>query len=241
MAYIRTFLVYFYAASVLVCCKPFLWYIQLIVKKDYHKGMRKLNRFASAFAKNILTLTGSTFEFKGQDLVPQETSVLFVGNHQSNFDIVALLAASPKPLGFITKEEIKKIPALSTWATGIGSKYIPREETKKTLEVVIETIKFLKTHNHGMLVFPEGTRSIDGKVGSFKPGSLKIATKSGAVLVPFAVQGTRNIMRKGSKILYPTHITVEFLAPYSPEQLKTMNTVELAKEIEETVRMKVSA
>ena len=236
MAYIRTFLVYFYAASVLVCCKPFLWYIQLIIKKDYHKGMRKLNRFASA-----LTLTGSTFEFKGEDLVPQETSVLFVGNHQSNFDIVALLAASPKPVGFIAKEEIKKIPALSTWATGIGSKYIPREESKKTLEVVVETIKFLKTHNHGMVVFPEGTRSIDGKVGSFKPGSLKIAAKSGAVLVPFAVQGTRNIMRKGSKILYPTHIIVEFLAPYSPEQLKTMNTVELAKEIEETVRMKVSA
>ena len=107
--------------------------------------------------------------------------------------------------------------------------------------MVIETIKFLKTHNHGMVVFPEGTRSVDGKVGNFRPGSLKIAAKSGAVLVPFAVQGTRNIMKKGSKILYPTHIIVEFLSPYSPEQLKKMNTVDLAKEIEETVRMKVSA
>lgn len=241
MTYIRTFLVYFSAAIILVFAKPYLIYTKHLMKKDYEKGMNKLFFVARWVARYILRLSGVQLEVRGIENVPLNHGVLFVGNHQSNFDIVAVLASLPRPAGFIAKEEVRKIPFLSSWAEGIDSKFIPRGETRKSLEVVIETIKFLKTHNHGIVIFPEGTRSETGEVGHFKPGSLKIATKSSVSLVPFVVNGTANVMKKGDKLIYSNKIQVEFLPSYSPEVLKTMETVILAEELESQIRQRVQA
>lgn len=239
MTHLRTATIYLFAFFILIFAKPYLAYTKWIMKKDYDKGMKKLFRFANWVGRFVSQLAGVRLEITGLENVPKTGAVLFVGNHQSNFDIIAALASLPRPAGFIAKEELKKIPFLAGWAEGIGSKFIPRGETRKSLEVIIDTAKFLKNHNHGIVIFPEGTRSENGKVGHFKPGSLKIATKSNASLVPFVLKGTDKVMRKGDKLIYGDKVSVEFLPSYSPERLKGMDTVVLAQELEEEIRQRV--
>lgn len=239
MTHLRTWLIYFSAVIILVFAKPYLVYTKYLMKKDYKRGMAKLFLFANWVGRYVTALAGVKLNVNGLENVPKEGSILYVGNHQSNFDIIAMLASVPRPAGFIAKEELKKIPFLAGWAEGIGSKFIPRGETRKSLEVVIDTIKFLKGHEHGIIIFPEGTRSEDGEVGHFKAGSLKIATKSGASLVPFVIKGTANVMKKGDKLIYKDEISVTFLKSYAPEALKAMDTVELAKTLEDDIRQRV--
>ena len=239
MKYLRSGLIYFLAALILCFCQPYLFYTKKIMQKDYETGMAKLFGFAQTVVRLVFKIAKVKLVIEGLEEVPKKGAVLFVGNHQSNFDIVALLAGLPRPAGFIAKEELQKIPFLGKWAEGIGSKFIPRGETRKSLEVVIETIKFLKTHNHGIVVFPEGTRSKTGKLGEFKAGSLKMATKSNATLVPFAIKGSSDVMKHGSFIFTPSTIHLTFLKAYLPESLKTYDTVELATTLRNEISEKV--
>lgn len=211
------------------------------MQKDYAQGMKKLFKIVKPFAGKVLDLTGSTYEVEGLENIPTTGPVLYVGNHQSNFDIPAILATSPRPVGFIAKQEVAKVGLLKPWVLGIGSQLLPRGETRKALEVVINTIKFLRKTEHGLVLFPEGTRSSTGEVQEFKPGGLKIATKSGATLVPVAISGTAGVMPKGSKVFYPQHIRVKYLKPYSGEELKNKDTIELANELKKTIEEEIAS
>jgi 1-acyl-sn-glycerol-3-phosphate acyltransferase len=151
------------------------------------------------WAKSIILSTGSTVCVNGLDNLTTEKSVCFIANHQSFFDIPLLMGWLNRPVGFIAKKELKKIPVLSGWITAIYSAFLDRSNPRKAIDSINKGIQSIKS-GHAIAIFPEGTRSKDGKIGDFKPGSLKLAIGANAVIQPLSIKSTRDIYETNKRI-----------------------------------------
>jgi len=168
--------------------------------------------------------TGSRVNVVGLENIP-DGAVLFVANHQSNYDIPVFMSYIRKPKGFVAKIETKKVPLLHYWMEFMDCIFIDRNDLRQQAKTIIECIKQLQ-NGHSMVLFPEGTRSKGGSVGEFKAGSFKLATKSKVPIVPVTVDGTYKIMEANGGRIKPADITIT-IHPAIP-------TAELARE-EETL------
>ena len=228
---IRSCIAYLWLALALVICLPFRASVNKQREEDFSKSQARMWSFASWVGKMGCRTVGVKLTVKGVENVPKDGSVVFVGNHQSMFDAPVMLAAIPRPSSFIVKEELKKVPVFSGWIEAMNCFFLPRGESRKSLEIIIAASKLLKQHDHGMVIFPEGTRSSNGDMRAFKPGSLKIATRSGAAIVPFAIEHSIDVMPRGSVWMKKNPVTVTFLPAIPAEEVKGKDTTELTRGI----------
>ncbi len=177
-----------------------------------------INGIASRWAGRLIALTGSSFEIIGLENIPKDTAVLFAGNHQGNFDIPILLANIPIPIGFVAKTELQKLPMVSTWMRLLDCVFIDRKDMRQSLRAITEAIEILKS-GQSMVIFPEGTRSKGMEMQPFKPGSLKMAARASAPIVPVTIIGSYRILEEGNNRVKPAKVKVIFSAP-----IETANT-----------------
>lgn len=149
-----------------------------------------IGRLITETASHMLFLfNGANITAKGQDLIPRDETVLFVGNHRSQTDIPLLLACSKRTIGFVGKDSLKKTPGVNLWMILLGSLFLNRTNLREGVKTIKQGIQMLKD-GHNFVVFPEGTRGGRDEMLPFKAGSMKLATKSGVKVVPFAIKGT---------------------------------------------------
>jgi 1-acyl-sn-glycerol-3-phosphate acyltransferase len=206
--------------------KTFHWYayLWLSMLKPRIK-LRRLNRqnkiverdtcahdIARRWAKKGIAANGSVISVKGIENVPEKGGVLFISNHQSNFDIPILIGFVPRDKGFIAKKELGKIPVFSMWMKYLGCVFIDRKDARKSLQLLNEAAERLKK-GHSLVIFPEGTRSSDGKVGQFKPGSLRLALKANVPIIPVTIRGSMDIMPKGTSFIKSAKVEVILSPP----------------------------
>ena len=147
----------------------------------------------------------------GLEHVPVGRSCIFMSNHVSNLDPTVLLPAIPGMTSVLLKKELMGIPVLGM-AMRMG-RYVPvargqsREEAQRSMELAAEALKF----GLHMTLFPEGTRSKDGKLLPFKKGGFYLAEDTGAPVVPVVITGTAQMMRKGGLKIFPGKAEVRFL------------------------------
>lgn len=141
------------------------------------------------WGRDVIGLTGSTVEVSGEELIPQDTAVVFVGNHQGYLDIPVMLGFVNKPKAFISKIEILKIPLLSTWMKLMQCTFLDRKNPRQSIKAMQEAVETVKK-GYSLVIFPEGTRSRGGPVAEFKAGSFKLALKAGVPIVPVTIDGT---------------------------------------------------
>ena len=98
----------------------------------------------------------------------------------------------PERTGFIAKKEFKKVPLLNLWMMMLYCLFLDRKDTKQGLKTILTAIEHIK-QGISIFVFPEGTRSKDGKMQAFKAGAFKIATKTGCPIIPVVMSGTADI------------------------------------------------
>ncbi len=152
----------------------------------------------------------------GLENVPAGEACIFVSNHVSNLDPPVLLPAIPGMTSVFLKRSLMKIPLLGT-AMRMG-KFVPvsrghsKEEAQRSVEAAAEAIR----SGLHITIFPEGTRSPDGKLLPFKKGAFFLAAETGAPMVPVVIRGTAEMMRKGSLKIYPGKAVVEFLPVVRP-------------------------
>ncbi len=231
MSFLRSVLAYIICATVLIVRLPLRKKVNEMAETDLEASMNTLWPFAHWIGRMACRVLKVETEINGLENVPEDSSVLFVGNHQSMFDAPLMLAAIPRASGFVVKEELQKVPVFAKWIAAMGCLFLPRGESRKSLQIIIEASKMLKNNNLGMVIFPEGTRSHDGSMGLFKPGSLKIATRSGAAIVPFAIEHTADVMPRGTWIIKSGKVKVTFLPAITPEEVKAKETTELTAQI----------
>ena len=165
----------------------------------------------------------------GQENIPKEPCV-FIGNHTSILDCPLLIVAAKRNIGFIAKKELLKVPIIGYWIRNSKCVPINRDNVREAVKVINQGVQNIKD-GHSMAIFSEGTRSKDGTLGEFKKGSMKLATKAKAPIVPVAIDGAYRafeIDRKFKQI----DITVTFGKPIYTENL----TKEEEKELTERVR-----
>ncbi len=162
--------------------------------------------------------SGANIEVLNQERIPKDENVLFVSNHQSDFDIAVFLALVDKPVGFVAKIEMEKVPLLRDWMRNIHCVFMDRKDLKQSLQTILEGIKILK-EGYSLVVFPEGTRSKTGKMGEFKAGSFKLATKSKVTIVPVTINGTCHIMEGSHYKITPADVEVLIHEPIYTREL----------------------
>jgi 1-acyl-sn-glycerol-3-phosphate acyltransferase len=159
-----------------------------------------------------LGLSGITYRVDGAEHVPRDRAVVFCSNHQSNVDPPVLFEALHPRTHILYKAELNSLPLLAR-AFRVGG-FIPVDRRNK--EAALRSIEAgaasLRSGN-SFLIFPEGTRSPTDELLPFKKGGFIMAIKGQAPIVPVAVQGGRDAMRKGSKIVRPVTVSIRIGEP----------------------------
>ncbi|MGC8555311.1 MAG: lysophospholipid acyltransferase family protein [Candidatus Acidulodesulfobacterium sp.] len=158
---------------------------------------------AKLWSKIILKACFIKVDITGAENISTQKSYIITPNHQSYFDIFVLLASLDLNFKFIAKASLFKIPFLGWAMKRLGYIPIDRENLRSALKSVKKSTELIKNKT-SILIFPEGTRSLDGKLLSFKKGGLNMFLKQGGITVlPVAINGTVNILRKNSLAVHP--------------------------------------
>jgi len=171
-----------------------------------------------AFMNGIKWASGGKVIYRGLENIPKDTAVLYVGNHNSFFDVIYTYPVLPGNVGYIAKKEFEPVPVIA-WAMKLSySLFLDRENIKQGLATILKAIEYIKC-GASIFIFPEGTRSKDGKMAEFKDGGLKIATKSGCPIVPVALSNTAAVFENHLPKIKAAPVIIEFLPPIDPKSL----------------------
>lgn len=158
------------------------------------------------WARFVFTkVTKSTVEVIGEEKLPKDRAVVFIGNHQGNMDIPLLFGFINKPMTFVAKAELGKIPLLADWMKLLQCTFIERKSPRKSVQAIHDAAEGVKK-GYSQVIFPEGTRSKGGPHHEFKAGSFKLAFMSGAPIVPVTIDGTWRIYEGQKKIVKGNHV-----------------------------------
>ena len=217
----------------------YLWWSMLkprpkLVKLNRQGKIAERDAFAHdqarKWAKSGLKMNGSFIHVRGIENVPESGGVLFVANHQSNFDIPILVGYIPRDKGFIAKLELLKVPVFRRWMKYLGCIFINRSDPRQSLTAINQAAERLKA-GHSLVIFPEGTRSADGTVGPFKAGGLKLAMKARVPIVPVTINGSKNIMPKGSSLIKSARVEVIVSPPVLLDELQGMDSNQISEKV----------
>ena len=160
--------------------------------KTKEEAVAYVYKIVTNWSNFIIKTAGLTLTVVGKENIPDEPC-LFVGNHQSNFDIPVILSNMNRPTGAVAKKEMEKIPIMSYWMSQIHCVFMDRENPREALKAIAEGVDSLKD-GYSMLIFPEGTRSKSNNMGEFKKGSMRLAIKAGVPIVPVTLYDTYKAM-----------------------------------------------
>lgn len=200
LLYVITIGSFFIGSALTLCFLPFV--------KDKRVPFQVAAR---VWSKMIILLSGSSFRVVGQENIPTG-AMMIAANHQGAADIPIVLGGLPVNFLFAIKKELFKIPIFGWYLRKTGYFPVDRAMILSAYKLVDKMVELL---NHGdrILIFPEGTRSRDGSLGEFKRGSLLAALKAGVPVLPVAINGSYNIMPKGTKLIRPTKVKLSIGKP----------------------------
>ncbi|WP_414049663.1 lysophospholipid acyltransferase family protein [Macrococcus animalis] len=192
------------------------------------------NQYPKKWADKILKTAGVKVKVHGNQNYP-ENGVLFISNHEGNFDIPVLIYAINKPFGFVSKVEVKKIPFLHKWMDLLNCIYLDRTDRRSSIQMIRDGVASLK-EGHSIMIFPEGTRSKGRGMAEFKAGSFKLAKSAGVPIIPIAIKGTSQLMEKyNSKKIVPGHVDVTILDAIEPDIFDRYSLQEVANLVHERI------
>ena len=176
-------------------------------------------RMVQTIFKFILWITGAKVTVIGEENVPKDQAVLYIGNHRSYFDIIITYARCPRLTGYIAKKDMEKVPLLRTWMRRLHCLFTDRENVKEALKTILAGIDNVK-NGISMCIFPEGTRNkTDDLMLPFKEGSFKIAEKSGCPIIPMAITNSADVLEAHMPRVKKAHVIVEYGKPIYPNEL----------------------
>ena len=194
-------------------------------------------RIVQAGFKIIIWMSGIKLTVKGEENVPKDTAVLYIGNHRSYFDIVLTYARCPELTGYVAKKEMLKIPLLSRWMKFLHCQFLDRSDIREGLKTILAAAEEIK-NGVSIMIFPEGTRSTNESeldMLPFHEGSFKIATKTGCPIIPVAISGSSAAFEDHIPRVFPAHVTIEYGKPVYPKDLSREEQKFLGRRVQGTI------
>jgi 1-acyl-sn-glycerol-3-phosphate acyltransferase len=202
------------------------------------------HRCARLWSRLILKTTGVRVHVEGLERIVPGTTYVFVSNHQSIYDTPVVFASLPYQIRIIAKQSLAKFPVLG-WHLKRGRHlFVDRQHPDRA--GILERWRTLVSEGLSLIIYAEGTRSPDGRVGRFKAGSFLLAIEAGLPIVPLAVIGTRKVMPKGRLRTEPADVQLVVHDPIQPPAIGSVGSVSAptahdAKALAERVRAIVAA
>ena len=191
---------------------------------------------ARLWSRVILGVPGVKLEVKMRAPLEPGRPYVFMPNHASMVDIWAVFVAIPASFRFIAKKQLASIP-LFGWAMAAGRFiFIDRQNAASARRTMDEASRRIRA-GQSVVIFPEGTRTRDGRLMPFKKGGFHLAIDSGAAVVPVAIKGSREVMPRGAALIRAGTVTLEVDAPIPTTGLTTSDRDALI----EKVRSRVAA
>lgn len=211
--------VLFFLMAALFFSLPYHLYLKKLWKSNPEKAWKKAQKFVSGFFKTELKISGCKVTILGKENIPEDTPVLFVGNHRSYFDILIYHEAIGRPVGYIAKSEMRKIPLLPLYMDDIGCLFLDRDDIKQGLKIINQGAEYMKL-GHSMVLFPEGTRNQKEEMLPFKEGGYKMAEKSKSPIVPVAITGSDLLLESApKKHIRGSRVIIQFGKPFYPSEM----------------------
>lgn len=213
---------------------PFMW-IKLCYRAAHSDKYtdNEHNEFFKYIVKRANIGGNVTIKSYGQENIPEEDGFMFFPNHQGMYDALAMIDSCPKPFSLVYKIELKDIPFLKQIAKCMKAFFIDRDDVRQSMKVIMAVSKEVEK-GRNYTIFPEGTRSKSGnKLGEFKGGSFKAATKVNCPIVPVAL--IDSFKPFDSHSLKPVEVQVHYLKPLYYDEYKDMKTTEIAEEVQSRI------
>lgn len=232
---IRVILAGLYVGLFLILSTPLMVIEWLVERKDPKRSTIQSTAIVSWAFRCVCFLAGTTITVKGLEHIPKDKACLFVGNHRSYFDVVTLHASTPVPFGYVAKVEFLKVPLIRHWMIRINCLFLDRSTPRKGLQMVLDGVQKLKAGN-SIFIFPEGTRNDKAQMLPFKEGSVKMAEKAKAPIIPVALTGTREIFENHIPFVRKSHVTITYCEPIYPDLMERKEKKFLGALVQERIQ-----
>ena len=171
--------------------------------------------------------------YYGRENIPTSGGVLVVSNHQSHFDPPLVGMGVPRRMNYLARDTLFSFAPFRWLIHSVDA--IPIDREGIGLSGIKESLRRLK-RGEMVVVFPEGTRTRDGEIAPFRPGFTALASRSGAAILPVAIEGAFAAWPREQKLPGPGRIRVRYGPPVSPEEIRGRDERELLAEVERRVR-----
>ena len=205
----------------------------LLVPGRSRKG--KIFRWVTkSYSWCAIRLFGVTLETRGLSRVDRDRPYVFMSNHVSHVDSPALALSIPHPLHWVFKKELSKIPVFGWVLLSLGQIMVDRTDASQARDALASAASGLDGNN-SVLIYPEGTRSKDGKLQPLKKGGFFIAVRAGLPIVPVRVSGSFDIVPSGALDVHPGHVVVELFDPIPTEGMADADIPQLMARVRDVL------
>ncbi|MFQ5537427.1 MAG: lysophospholipid acyltransferase family protein [Gemmatimonadota bacterium] len=187
------------------------------------------------WSRMVLRAAGVRVVIENPEVIDPDRPQILVANHTSWFDVPALAGHLPGPYRFVAKQELARVPFFGPAWRSCGHIGIDRKDRAKAIESLAVAKRRLEEERPTVILFAEGTRSRDGRLQPFKKGAFVLAIQTGVEIVPAAIIGARDVMKKGSLLIHPGTIRIRFGEPVPVERLTMEDRNDLARRTREAV------
>lgn len=219
---VLVFLIIFFLLSLILL--PIEWIIGKFNKNT--KDISSLRIVQGAF-RIILFLSGVKTTAIGEENIPTDEPVLFVGNHRGFFDVIISYTFMKHATGFIAKKEMRKALIIRRWMENLYCLFLDRENMKEGLKTILQGIDFIK-NGKSIVIFPEGTRNKGAGVQEFHAGSFKFAEKTGCKIIPVTQNNTEAVFETHLPWIKSAHTVIEFGKPIDLKELSNEDRKKIA-------------
>ncbi len=192
------------------------------------------HRIARLYGRVVTLVSGMRVRVEGLQNIPRRGGCVVAANHLSFTDTPLLLAHIPLQFRFLAKSSLLRVPFIGGHLRRAGHVAIPLEDVRGSLKAMTDAARMVKEQGLSVLIFPEGGRS-DGRLQEFKEGAAYIAIKAGVPLVPVAIQGTREVLPRGSLVVRPGKVLLRIGAPIPTADLTLQDRADLTARLRATI------
>lgn len=210
---IRLILIALFLFSFLVLTIPIMFVEWIIGKFNPSAKDKSCKAIVDWGFRGVIFIAGTRIIVRGEENIPTDTAVLYVGNHRSYFDIVLTSNYFPHITGYVAKSEMLRYPLLNIWMKNIHCLFLNRSDIKKGMKTILEGIEDVK-NGISLCIFPEGTRNkTPDTFLPFHEGSFKIAEKGGVPVVPMTIVNSADVFEDHLPKVRRTTVVIEFGKP----------------------------
>ena len=215
---IRTLIIVIIVLAYLILGIPVLLIEWVIGKFNPRAKDYSCLRLVQAAFKLIMFAAGTKLTVIGEENVPKDQAVLYVGNHRSYFDVIMTYARCPRLTGYIAKVEMLRYPLLRDWMKALYCLFLDRDDIKAGLKTILQGIEYIK-NGISICIYPEGTRNHSDVMLPFKEGSMKMAEKTNCPIIPMAITNSAEIFENHIPFVRRCHVILEYGKPILPGEL----------------------